>query len=110
MTSLLLTPPVAFALLLVASGLIYTALRLFSSKNKQLSAGQKKPYSCGEEQSERVVRPDYSQFFPFAFFFTILHVVALTVATIPGVTTGVIFIGGLYLVGAVLGLFVLYRS
>ena len=35
------------------------------------------------------VQPDYGQFFPFAFFFTILHVVALMVATVPAGTCGI---------------------
>lgn len=56
------------------------------------------------------VRPDYSQFFPFAFFFTIMHVVALMVATIPGGAIKLYAIAVLYLIVAVSALFILFRK
>ncbi|MDD5022346.1 MAG: NADH-quinone oxidoreductase subunit A, partial [Endomicrobiaceae bacterium] len=47
------------------------------------SKGKFKAYSCGEEDSEERTKPNYSRFFPFAFFFTIMHVVVLLIATVP---------------------------
>jgi uncharacterized ion transporter superfamily protein YfcC len=51
-------------------------------------------------------QPDYSQFFKFAFFFTIMHVVALVVATDPA---GLTVTSGVYLGVTVLSLFMLLR-
>ena len=57
-----------------------------------------------------MIQPDYGQFFPFAFFFTILHVVALMVTTVPARDAGARFvIAVVYVLGAVVGLLVLYR-
>ena len=52
---------------------------------------------------------DYGQFFPFAFFFTILHVVTLVVATSPARTLQGLAIAIIYVLGAILGLFILFR-
>ena len=45
--------------------------------------GKFDPYGCGQRQVQDYVNPDYSQFFPFAFLFTIMHVLVLVVATAP---------------------------
>ena len=108
---LLLTPPVA---LLVLLGFVALYYRFLHTMTPRLPAapGLSKPYACGEEQTN-TVRPDYAQFFPFAFFFTILHVVALTVATVPVETKGnfmpSFMIALLYVVCAMMGMSVLYR-
>jgi NADH-quinone oxidoreductase subunit A len=69
----------------------------------------RKPYACGEEFDGYMIQPDYSQFFPFVFFFTILHVVALTIATVPMGEMATFSIAAVYLIGAMLGLFILLR-
>jgi len=109
MSNLLLWPPLAFAVLLAASWLLYRALRVFTLRTSSNPAGLVKPYACGEEQVD-AVQADYGQFFPFAFFFTILHVVALTVTTVPVDAMGSYLIAVLYLLGAIVGLSILYRS
>ncbi len=48
--------------------------------------------------------------FPFAFFFTILHVVALVIATVPTETIETFAIAVVYVVGAIIGLFILLRK
>ena len=68
-----------------------------------------KPYACGEETPDQKVQPDYSQFFPFAFFFTILHVVALMATTIQVGTAATLCIAVIYVLGGFVGLSVLYR-
>ncbi|HUJ25779.1 MAG TPA: hypothetical protein VLW85_07165 [Myxococcales bacterium] len=86
MARLLLLPPVAFALLLGLSALCSLLLgRLAAHLHAQppQAAERLEPYACGEERSEGPSQPDYRQFFPFAYFFTIAHVVALIVATMP---------------------------
>jgi NADH-quinone oxidoreductase subunit A len=55
-----------------------------------------------------MIQPDYSQFFPFAFFFTVLHVVALVIATIP-VAPDTITIALVYILVASVGLLTLLR-
>ncbi len=75
----------------------------------KVPGGKTKPYACGEDVPSGSIHPDYSQFFPFAFFFTIMHVVALMLTTIPAETIrsgGIVFI---YIIGAVIGLFILFR-
>ena len=109
-SDLLLSPPIALLVLLGLTILYYIFLRTMTPKLPQ-AKGLSKPYACGEEQSEPV-RADYGQFFPFAFFFTILHVVALTVATVPvqeGHFLSSLAIALLYIVSALVGLSVLYR-
>jgi hypothetical protein len=109
MTDFLLWPPLAFTLLLAVSWLFYKSLGIFTLKTNSAPAGLAKPYSCGEEQTD-AVQADYGQFFPFAFFFTILHVVALTVTTVPVDAMGNYVIAMLYVLGAIIGLSILYRS
>ena len=106
----LLSPPVALIVVLAFGTTCYAVIRpLTFKKSGPPSEGLRKPYACGEEQTENV-QADYAQFFPFAFFFTILHVVALTVTTVPAETAGNFLIAILYVVCALVGLSVLYRS
>ena len=81
------------------------------------SAGKRKkgarglgPYACGEELPTHMIQPDYGQFYPFAFFFTVLHVVALTATTVPAVSISTIIIAGIYVAGAIAGLTILYKK
>ena len=109
------TPLIAFAILLVAAGLLYAAMGLLrAGKRKQGSRGMG-PYSCGENLPTHMIQPDYGQFYPFAFFFTVLHVVALTATTVPAFSAvtssaSTILFAGIYIVGAVAGLTILYRK
>ena len=109
MKDLLLSPPLALSILIVFAVVYYAFLRTMTLKNVPPTEGLTKPYACGEEQTENL-QADYGAFFPFAFFFTILHVVALTVTTVPVETMGSVIIAVLYIGGALLGLSVLYRS
>lgn len=111
MTSgLLLTPPVAFVLVLVVAIFIVYVLSKLAFRPKQLPGGLTKEYACGEELPSHMIQPDYSQFYPFAFYFTILHVVALMAATVPVATLETSLIAVVYIVGAMMGLFVLYTG
>ena len=104
----ILIPPVAF--LIVFMVVIVFALLLARLAFKKKSAdGTLKAYACGEEAPDTMIKPDYGQFFPFAFFFTILHVAALMITTVPLETRAIFAIAIIYMVGAVVGLFVLYR-
>jgi hypothetical protein len=108
---LLLNPPVAFLAILAASLLLTQAFKRLSFKRKVGEKGaEMQAYSCGEDFKGHMIQPDYSQFFPFAFFFTILHVVALMIATVPAETAHTFTIAALYILGAVIGLVVLLRK
>jgi len=63
----------------------YVSVPRISLRTTSNAPGKLKAYACGEDIPQTMVQPDYGQFFPFAFFFTILHVVALTVTTLPAV-------------------------
>jgi NADH-quinone oxidoreductase subunit A len=78
-------------------------------KRKGARGALDKPYAGGETIEKHRVQVDYSQFFPFAFFFTILHVVTLVVSTSPARTLESLAIAAIYVLGALLGLFILFR-
>jgi NADH-quinone oxidoreductase subunit A len=105
MQNILLSPPVAFAIMLTAL-IILSYLASFWSINRKERRSE--AYSCGEEFEGHMIQPDYSQFFPFAFFFTVLHVVALVIATIP-VAPDTITIALVYILVASVGLLTLLR-
>ncbi len=104
----LLTPPIAFLLVLVLMLALLWALGRLSFQPPLGQAANSKPFACGEE-CRPIVQPDYSRVFPFAFYFTVLHVVALMAATVPAHQTGTLGIALVYVAGAVIGLFALYR-
>jgi NADH:ubiquinone oxidoreductase subunit 3 (subunit A) len=106
---ILLSPPIVFLIVMVAAILLMAGLSKLVFKPKTRPDGLTKPYSCGEDMPSHMIQPDYSQFFPFAFYFTILHVVALMAATVPVATLGTYLIAVVYVIGAIIGLFVLYR-
>jgi NADH:ubiquinone oxidoreductase subunit 3 (subunit A) len=80
--SILLSPPVAFLICLVLSAALYGLGRLVEEKGKP-SAGKYEPYACGEEYHAVKTEFGYKRFYVAAIFFTIMHVAALTIATMP---------------------------
>jgi hypothetical protein len=104
----LLSPPLAFLLVLSASVLTFSLMGRLSYRPRPGNEANSKPYACGED-GQPIVRPDYGQIFPFAFFFTILHVVALVTATVPNGSVGTVTMALIYVSSAIVGLFVLYR-
>jgi NADH-quinone oxidoreductase subunit A len=108
--SLLLSPPVVFIIVLgVVLSLSFVLSKLLVFKPKRRVEGLTKSYACGEDIADSMIQPDYSQFFPFAFYFTILHVVTLMIASVPAATIETILIAVIYIIGAIVGLLVLYR-
>lgn len=107
---ILLSPPGAFillVLLLSAAAVIFSKMASIKRQNRYEA---EQPYACGEDYDEHMIQPDYSQFFPYAFFFTILHVVALVIATVPRETAGVFSIAVVYIISAIIGLLILMRK
>jgi len=109
MRDFLFIPPVAFSLVM----LIVMAQSFFMKRTSfkgKLGEGATKAYSCGEDMEENRFRPEYGQFFSFAFFFSIMHVVALVVATMPSRLPGGFLVSVLYILGALIGLVALLRK
>ena len=110
MTTLLHSPPIVFLFVLLVILCLSKLVSKLSFKPANKPAdGQTKPYACGENISTHMIQPDYKLFFPFAFFFTILHVVALMIALIPVGTFGTFVMSFIYILGAMIGLLILYR-
>lgn len=105
MNNILMSPPVAFMILLALS-LGFTAVSKRLSARGTESVGKYKSYACGEDMPENQGQPEYTQFFRFAFFFTIMHVVVLVVATNPA---GLTAMTAVYLGVTILSLFMLFR-
>lgn len=107
---LLLLPPLAFLVVLFFMWLQYLSLKALSAGEKwPEEKGKTESYACGQHVEDSRVNPDYSQFFPFAFFFTIMHVVALVVATYPRGDFEAIYLGVFYLFSASVSLFILFK-
>ena len=108
-SELLLSPPIAFILVMLVVLVCAYAMSKLALKSKKIPEGLTKEYSCGEDIKTHMIQPDYTQFFPFAFYFTILHVVALMIATVPIAKIDTFLIAVVYILGAIVGLFVLYK-
>jgi NADH-quinone oxidoreductase subunit A len=106
----LLTPPVVFAIVFLFVLFLSTALsRLAYKKKEKKEEGTGKAYACGEDVEDHMAQPDYSQFFPFAFFFTVAHVATMMITAIPLESIDTLIMAELYIVGVVAGLFILFR-
>ncbi len=103
-------PPLAFLVLLGAVGTLSLLFSAMAFRVQKKTHGELEAYACGEESDGAQIQPDYSQFFPFAFFFTILHVAALIIATVPVGTIAAYTMAVVYIIGAVTGLVVLFRK
>ena len=107
---ILFSPPGAFIIVLLAIAIFFKACAAFAFKKRKDQTDAKKAYACGEDFKGHFIQPDYSQFFPFAFFFTILHVVALVIATVPAETVEIFASAVVYIIAAIIGLLILLRK
>ena len=107
---ILLAPPFAFIILLAVFWLLSRLLSRLSFRPAKHTVGEGKAYACGEDNYNNTVHPDYSQFFPFAFFFTLAHVAALMMTTVPKETLPTFAVAFIYIAGAIVGLFILIRK
>lgn len=110
MDRIMLSPPVVFLVLLAVSWALSRLCARCAYRKRQHEGASRTAYACGEDLKSHMIQPDYSQFFPFAFFFTILHVVALVIATVPVETMETFAIAVVYLAGAVIGMCTLLRK
>lgn len=81
-TSIFLSPPVAFFLILIAAILLYLLGKRMAPKPTK-TGGKLTSYACGEDMPGTKVQFGYRLFFFVALFFTIMHVAALVIATVP---------------------------
>ena len=79
---ILLSPPVAFFIFLAAAFLIYGLGAKMGPKLTKVG-GKLATYACGEDIPGVKVQFGYRLFFFVALFFTIMHVAALVIATVP---------------------------
>ncbi|MBQ9992239.1 MAG: hypothetical protein IJP33_02280 [Firmicutes bacterium] len=103
--SFLLTPPVAFAIFIILGLLFVYTMNGLAPKGSE-SEAKLKQYASGQDIAPVRISPDYSGFFPFAFLFTLMHVVVLVVATLPQDVLGLPL---LYLAAAALVVYILIR-
>jgi NADH:ubiquinone oxidoreductase subunit 3 (subunit A) len=83
--NIILSPPVAFLIFTGAGFCIYFLGRLMGARLKK-EHGKLEPYACGENFKAEKFSFGYRRFFIAALFFTVMHVAALTIATMPGGT------------------------
>lgn len=107
MDKILISPPLAFLILLGLSYALSLIFGLIAYRPKEAGAGKGTSYACGEGTYDNMAQPDYSYFFPYAFFFTIAHVATLIVATIPAEDMGIIITAAVYISSVIAGLFIL---
>ena len=103
-TTLWVLPPVAFGIyVLVAWALLRSVSNI---EGKRGNSGKREPYACGEDFPKEKLTPDYAQFFPFAIFFTLIHVAGLMLATLAAAPAAAVVLGAGYVlsVGAVLAI------
>jgi hypothetical protein len=109
MSTILLSPPLAFIIIVLVGGLSLWSSKILAPGQLEHPSGGRKAYACGQDVPTHRLRPNYSEFFPFAFFFTVMHVAGMIVATIPNENTDSLMIAILYSIAAVIGMVILFR-
>lgn len=109
LNELFVTPPVAFLFIFALCTGFAHLLSKLSYKGAKDLPGKQKTYACGEDVSAPGGQHEYGEFFPFAFFFTMMHVVALMLAALPVASLSKHGIAVLYFAGAFTGLLILFR-
>jgi NADH-quinone oxidoreductase subunit A len=105
MEQILLSPPVTL-LIYILLGFTITRVVAGCAATGEEEERKLESYACGQRRVMHTVSPDYSQFFPYAFFFTIMHVLTLVVATAP---PGGLTLPLLYIAGGLLALIIIFR-
>lgn len=105
MENLISSPPIAF---LIFALIFYIGAKALSKYSRHGVRGERETesYACGQRNVPNYVNPDYSQFFPYAFLFTIMHVLVLVVATAPFDAS---FLPVMVIAAGVLSLIIIFR-
>ena len=102
--SILLSPPVVFAVALGIALVLYWMGRAMAPKTN-MTAGKAAPYASGEDAPMAKAQFGFRLFYSLAIFFTVLHVAALVVTTLP--TGPLAALGFVYLAIIMLAVFAL---
>ncbi len=101
---ILLSPPIAFVIFIGVGLLLYLLGRAMAPRTNMTEA-KGAPFACGEDAPMQKAQISYKLFFSLAIFFTVMHVAALVVATLP--TGPIAWLGIIYLVIIMLSVFAL---
>ena len=83
MREILLSPPVVMLAYLAMGFGIYLLARAWAARGEDYP-GKHQPYACGEDLRPAPIKLAYHSFFRLALMFSVLHLAALTVSTLPG--------------------------
>ncbi len=105
-SNILLSPPVLFLILLAIGLALSHAVSGLAAPGSTTGERKLESYACGQRHLAHNASPDYGQFFPYAFFFTIMHVLVLVVATAPreALTLPLLYVGA-----GLLALYIIFR-
>ena len=106
MGNLISSPPIVFLIFAAIFFVCSEGLSRYSHNGVRAAGHESESYACGQRDVQNYVNPDYSQFFPFAFLFTIMHVLVLVIATAP---YDAAFLPVAYILSGVLSLVILFR-
>jgi NADH:ubiquinone oxidoreductase subunit 3 (subunit A) len=101
---ILLSPPVVFAVAFGVGLMLYWLGRAMAPK-LNMTPGKGSPYACGEDAPMQKAQVGYRLFYSLAIFFTVMHVAALVVTTLPAGPIAVL--GMVYLAVITLAVFAL---
>ena len=104
------SPPAVFIIIMAVLIVIIRILSGLSFHAKKHKSGTGESYACGEDNYNSNAQPNYSQFFPYAFFFTLAHVATLIITTVPLTDKSIFILATMYILGAIVGLYVLLRK
>ncbi len=103
---MIFSPPIVFLIFIVIFFVGAKFFSLYSHRNVQREHGLES-YACGQRDVRHYVNPDYRQFFPFAFFFTIMHVLTLVVAT---ASYEALLMPAVYIAAGILAMIIIFKD
>ena len=106
--SILITTPVIFLVFMLSLGLLSMYLKRKADKTPS-GKHAFDPYACGQSEDavSQYVNPNFRRMFYLAFFFTIMHVLVMIVATAPA---GHTLMPVVYIVVGALAMLILFRK
>jgi len=105
MEAIFFSPPVLFTVLFLFFIIGSKFLSGYESKGEH-GKHALEPYACGQRDVENYVNPDYSEFFSYAFIFTVVHILILVVATAP---RDVSVLPVVYIVSGILAILIAFK-
>jgi len=101
---ILLSPPVVFVVAFGVGLMLYWLGRAMAPKTN-MTPGKAASYACGEDAPMQKAQVGYRLFYSLAIFFTVMHVAALVVTTLP--SGPIALLGIVYLAIIMLAVFAL---